>query len=721
MATELRVHGVSGTPVESLLDRPLLCQVAGDADAGFFRPRPAYGDTTGPGGAVLEGYRWGNLTAGAAARALWLLLLPFMLANVALWLRPPGAGRRAYRTLCRLFAASVTGTFVLAVVGISVDLVAWQCATPGNPCGTTRSYLAYLTHGFFAPTGRRLAMLSLVPIGAVAVLWYLGARTWSRYEAYVGTSDVDGDGLAAPGFWRGRSLVYRLRALHVAIAFATLDAVLLGVLAPHDGWVAGWLLAGLVALILPLALVALALPGMVDRDRPAPWAQGFARGLRMAAVLSTMGVWGYAMWPRHAWPTGGGLPGYGLTVTVLFAAQIALLLVLAAVAFAQRGPGQYLAGLAGPIAASVGLAIAAAFTAGASFQVADFLDRSASPVGRSSAARLQPPAALQWSALGMTVTVVVLLLVGLGVWRFLLPRLRAAARPVTDGDFPGGRAGDAGRAAAIDNAIADARLTDHSGQLLLWGYVPLAVAAVAVTILALAGIGPVDLAPAGSRAGSIVTFATTLGTYLIGLAALGLMFLGYRAYRDQSVRRVVGVLWDLGTFWPRAAHPLAPPCYAERAVPELATRTAWLAGQGEVILSGHSQGSVLAAATVLQLSPSTLDNVALLTHGSPITRLYARLFPAYVNADTLAAVAAGVRGRWVNLWRDSDPIGGPIHGTVGEPARDRRLADPAGFPVPPADTVYPPVRGHSGYPSDPAFGLAVADLTSTGPTSAGPP
>jgi hypothetical protein len=513
--------------------------------------------------------------------------------------------------------------------------------------------------------------------------------------------------MAAPGFWRGKPLVGRLRALHVAIGFGTLDAVLLGVLAPHDGWLVGWVLAGVAAVLLVLALVALALPGMVDRDRPAGWAPGAARGLRIAAVLLTIAVWGYAMWPRHTWPTGGGLPGYGLTITVLFAAQIALLLVLAGVALAQRSPGQYLAGLAGPIVASLGLAVAAAFTAGASFQVADFLDNTASPVGRTSAARLQPPAAMQWSALGMTVTMLVVLLVGLGMWRFLLPGLRTAAGTVTDDDFPGERAGDPARAAAIDRAVADARLTDHSGGLLLWGYVPLALAAIAVTVFALFGIGPVDLAPKGSWAASIVAFATGLGTYLIGFAALGLMLLGWRAYRDQSVRRLVGVLWDLGTFWPRAAHPLAPPCYAERAVPELATRTAYLAGKGRVILSGHSQGSVLAAATVLQLAPSTLDNVALLTYGSPITRLYVRLFPAYVNADTLAAVGAGVGGRWVNLWRDSDPIGG----RVGEPARDRRLVDPAGLPVPPSDTVYPAVRGHSGYASDSAFGAAVTELT----------
>src|SRR3954447_5182470 len=128
--TELRVHGVSGTPAEEMLDRPLIVQVAGDGEAGFFRPRTEYGATLGPGGARLEAYRWGNLTAGAAARAFWLLLLPFTLANVMVWLRPPavGTGRRVVHGLCRIFALSISATFVLAAIGLSLDLVAWQCA-----------------------------------------------------------------------------------------------------------------------------------------------------------------------------------------------------------------------------------------------------------------------------------------------------------------------------------------------------------------------------------------------------------------------------------------------------------------------------------------------------------------------------------------------------------------------------------------------------------------
>src|SRR6478752_3242670 len=109
---ELRVHGVSGTPAEDMLDRPLIVQVAGDGEAGFYRPRTEYGATLGPGGARLEAYRWGNLTSGAAARAFWLLLLPFTLANVSMWLRPPaiGMGRRITHGLVRLFALTLSAT-----------------------------------------------------------------------------------------------------------------------------------------------------------------------------------------------------------------------------------------------------------------------------------------------------------------------------------------------------------------------------------------------------------------------------------------------------------------------------------------------------------------------------------------------------------------------------------------------------------------------------------
>jgi len=712
MVTELRVHGVSGASAESILDRPLLHPVAGDHEAGFHRPRPAYGDTTGPGGAQLEGYRWGNLTAGAAARAMWLMLLPFMLANVSMWLRPPAgrAGAMLTRALFRIFCLSITATFVLALVGISLDLVAWQCTATGSPCAVGRPVLGLLEG---VPTGRRLAIVALLPMAALAFLWWLARRSWCRYEMYpIPSETADGDGLAAAGFWAGRALVGRLRAIHLAFACGTLTALLIGALATHDRGRIGYLLAAAVAGLLALCVVAIVLPGMVSRDRPAAWAEVFARTLRNASTVLLVLTLAYAFWPRAAWPTTGGLPGYGLTVTGLFAVQILLLFGLGIVVFVQQrrvGPG-YLAGLAGPIVASLGLGVAVAFTAGLSYRVADFLDRSGTPSEASylDLPTLEPPAAYEWTAFGFVVLVVVVALVALVARSTVTRRLRVGAAAVTDLDFgPDARRRDPDRARAIDNAIGDARLTDHIGAILMWAYLPLAVAATVVTGLALAGIGPVELAAAGSLGARVLSFVTNLGTYLIGFAALGLLVLGLLAYRYAGIRRIIGVAWDLGTFWPRAAHPLAPPCYAERVVPELVTRASWLAGQGGVVLSGHSQGSVLMAATALQIPPRLRDRVALITYGSPLGRLYARAFPAYVNSAVVTQIDEAVGGRWRNVWRETDPIGGPVGRAV-----DERLRDPEEFDIRPGDTVPPEIMGHSGYQHAVGFAGAVTALVS---------
>ncbi len=50
------------------------------------------------------------------------------------------------------------------------------------------------------------------------------------------------------------------------------------------------------------------------------------------------------------------------------------------------------------------------------------------------------------------------------------------------------------------------------------------------------------------------------------------------AYSDPARRKTIGALWDVATFWPRAVHPLAPPCYGERAVPEVVDRIRLLTG-----------------------------------------------------------------------------------------------------------------------------------------------
>ncbi|MBP1784270.1 hypothetical protein J3R08_004120 [Micromonospora sp. HB375] len=175
-AVELRVHGVSGASAETIVDHPIVVRVAGDRHAGFYRVREGLGRAGGAtAGVVVEAYRWGALTAGVAVRtASMLLLLPFMLGNLAVWLRPTLADRFGLLGgLCRLLAGSLTVAFTLALVGVSMNLPGWQCV-PYVECRQGRPYLSWLAA---LPMGPRLAVLALVPLLALRVFWAVGARS----------------------------------------------------------------------------------------------------------------------------------------------------------------------------------------------------------------------------------------------------------------------------------------------------------------------------------------------------------------------------------------------------------------------------------------------------------------------------------------------------------------------------------------------------------------
>ena len=116
------IHGRSGSPVTT--------------------PRPCTGAPTTPmPSAIPERPATGrcrrrtagaNLTSGNGSRALWLLLLPFMVVNLAHWMRPAtqGLGRtqRLYGVLVRLVALTLTVLLTAAACEVALDLTAWQCA-----------------------------------------------------------------------------------------------------------------------------------------------------------------------------------------------------------------------------------------------------------------------------------------------------------------------------------------------------------------------------------------------------------------------------------------------------------------------------------------------------------------------------------------------------------------------------------------------------------------
>ena len=89
----------------------------------------------------------------------------------------------------------------------------------------------------------------------------------------------------------------------------------------------------------------------------------------------------------------------------------------------------------------------------------------------------------------------------------------------------------------------------------------------------------------------------------------------------------------------------------------------------------------------------------------------------------LHEIGQRVGWRWINLWRDTDPIGGWIFaahrpGTAetltGPPATvDRRLKDPQDVVPPPSDSVPPPILAHCPCESQEEFAESARELTGT--------
>ncbi|NEA77297.1 hypothetical protein G3I68_42990, partial [Streptomyces sp. SID13588] len=226
-ALELLVHGVGGATPQGMLGDPRTVRVAGDDTAGLYRRTVDADAELHPGAdrdaPVPEAYTWCNLTSGNGSRAMWLLLLPFMVANLAHWMRPPTARdglNRAYDVLVRLIALTLTLLLVAAVCEVSMDLVGWQCAGSAS-CVRGKYWLGFAAAhrgGWWSEPGRRLALAALVPGGLTALLWWLSHRTWYAYESQRPATDsrpgAGGPALALPGFWYGRRMAARLRSAH---------------------------------------------------------------------------------------------------------------------------------------------------------------------------------------------------------------------------------------------------------------------------------------------------------------------------------------------------------------------------------------------------------------------------------------------------------------------------------------------------------------------------
>ncbi|SEG99890.1 hypothetical protein SAMN05444920_114166 [Nonomuraea solani] len=787
--TELRLHGVGGTSPQALLDDLTPMRVSGDRIAGFYR-------TADQDGRHVEAYSWGGLTSGSSWRVLWLLLLPFALANMAArmfpaWLPDRPVRFRLFRWAARLASFALTLNLVMLAAVIPIDYVAYQC---GGVEACARWWpLSELPQD--RPAVRILAG-AVVPLLVIAILYVLAYTSQNRYDQVKPAGPEEGKerpevdrrtfrGLSDPAFWNDVDYTRTLTRLHVAGSVA-LVAALVGWTAHSVSPVAvPWLVLALPVAVatgcvpalaadtasrrlswalLGLAGVAMVIAAVVAVTRPQPdpaitgphelpGVQVFMDGVygivftTLFLILATLVA---AAWTRpnrlrlllrallvtgaltagilllSAWETGSPWIWIGTGLGIVVGA-------LGVVSARPDGGGTFR--WAAPFVVH-GLAVAAlnTFMLATLLGVADLLGDVRpchGPVGGLCAAEPHGPVPIAvfpmiGDATPYLIVVPLLLVLAFTVYQGLRwwisgargeravrdeYRLREAAHAmdpewwvstVAGGERPAWQKRLIG---GWPRRVARARRLAHVPRDL------------DLLLTALVVVGLVLFAWIQSRIWSRSPLPvnsdrlTTVSSFVAALLPVVLLGLLWRGWRHEENRRMIGVLWDVATFWPRHSHPLAPPSYAERAVPDLQRRLWWLHDNGGLpLVAAHSQGSVIAVAALAQpRSRPEGDHVTLVTFGAPLRTLYAWGFPAYFDDALFDRLAHGPDikvARWRNFWCDTDYIGGPVsvRGDV-----DHRLPDP-----PTSRFLYgqplPKVGAHTGYWDDAELGRHITLL-----------
>jgi len=774
---ELRVHGVTGTVPEKMLGDPHPIQVSGDDEGRVLRARELAGSPLSPRGAndgrVVEAFHWGRFTAGSATRALWLLLLPFALLNLArfaLLLPHKDADRRwthhVSEMVLRYLGLTLTLNVVTTACYMGFDILAVRCGGNAGACKRSAPDLGWY---LALPSDVKFLTAALLPVAVLLLVSLFGRANFMypppgpRADWSTQTGSFDD-----PAFWQGARNAPTQRAAHVMAGTAVLALLALTALGtPADVFDSGgWLVHSLYVVLgaasilaLTTAIVSVGLEVGPRADDPDPQPRAPRRWVHVSRIV-TVGVAAGSvvlvarqLLVRHP----AAAPGLAMAAnieSVLMALFLSVLFVLSLQArYSEAGKRlrgtdgsvphsfrPFWGGLGGWMLAALAAVLASGFSTAWVYGLAEAIGTPAFPAADRAAetksGRLLVDVAegywigaLLWAALTIAAALILLpmvcwlmgklgyallsfvLVLGAGGIAFWIIR-NAHGRNLIDKHFwalsiPAGLvlvalllcvlaavSKDFAAKAAQDYAkdgedaetvrrltkpiarmwrVAEARYRYHHALGALVGVGAfLVIGGGIVAVLASSDQKSYLAGPAQGPVGK-------LGVVVVCGIASGLITLGVATWRRPALRTTVGILWDLVSFWPRLAHPLCPPPYGGRAVLGVVNRVEELRrlGATAVVLSGHSQGSVitLGATAVIEHGASggqavsveqrdadpDLALLAMITYGSQLQFIYARLFPTYVGFRRLHwTYGHTLAGRWQHLYRWTDPLGGPV-------------------------------------------------------------
>jgi hypothetical protein len=768
---QMEIRGVGGATAQEILEGPVT-QVSGDRIAGFYSP-----DVPPSHGRDVEAYEWGRLTSGTRTSSVWWILLPFTLINVAGWMFRPTADDQGRpdepvrsslwygRLLVVMGGLAMTAVYVVWIVTLTVQIVVFGCVA--SPECADRWFMAPV-----AWFGSNQVWLIALGTGLAAVL-VLGLfafilRTQDNLEGFetdrtrrrYGVADSQrsttsrlrrNTALENPAFWYKWAEHRRLFRWHLGLTM-----LLLGCGAGHAvariNWQAppgnGWLAIAVVGAVIVALVWMLSGPERyrepVDGDdRGSSNAIGNRLGWmigHIALALAGFGLaWIVTQGLEHSTAGRFGYLDAVRTLSgLLFLVAAGMVVVLCIRWWPHRSGGMSELRLSLLPGVSAALAI---IVAGAGFvAIAHLLGR--------------------W-LLGSTwvndngfdiviIDILALSVVIVGVWSYVSYR-RRRPKPRQDvvDDYFQERSVLSQRETDWVGGVAGARITstllgDADKTLTA------VVAVMFVLMIAQAAIGDFrfEAGPDGAFAAPLFGIAglrflhSVAATVVVLYVFPGVQLIRANA-RSRDTRRQFGKVWDVLSFWPRRFHPLAAPCYAERAVPEFRNRIReHLAADRKVIVAAHSQGTVIAFASLVQLAAETqpleidvagkgygtfrdmviseqasspdpdqtgpldvqpLLGVAVLTYGSPLSRLYGRFFSWHFGSehrfqnlrDQLGVLHSTKQRAWRNLWRPSDYIGHEVFvppGGVLDPVDDE-----ADIRVLEAHQPLFPIDSHSNY------------------------